>query len=39
MSLETYWTYVGPALMMVAGAMILGIGWLFIRERHPKADK
>jgi hypothetical protein len=39
MSFETYWTFVGPALVMVAGATILGIGWLFIREPHPKAGE
>jgi hypothetical protein len=39
MSLETYWTYVVPLLLLGSGAVIVGIGWLFIRDRHPKAGE
>jgi hypothetical protein len=36
MNLETYWTYVAPLLLLGAGAIVLAIGWLFTRDRHPK---
>jgi hypothetical protein len=39
MSLQTYFAFGGPALVVLAGAMILGIGWLFTRDRHPKAGE
>jgi hypothetical protein len=31
MGLETYWTYVAPLLLLGSGAIIFGIGWLFIK--------
>jgi hypothetical protein len=39
MSLQTYYTFVGPSLVVVAGAMILAIGLFFTRDRHPKAGE
>jgi uncharacterized protein (TIGR03382 family) len=37
MNLATHYAFVGPALAMPAGALVFG--WLFIRERHPKAGE
>jgi hypothetical protein len=31
MSLQTYYSFVGPALVVVSGAVIVAIGWLFTR--------
>lgn len=30
-SVQTYYTYVGPALVLVAGLVILAVGWVFTR--------
>jgi hypothetical protein len=39
MSLQVYYTYVGPALIVAAGVMIVAIGLFFTRDRHPTAGE
>ena len=39
MSLQTYWTFVAPLLLLGAGAFIFGLAWFTPHDRQPKAGE